>query len=1002
MMNNELTKEEVLDVWSELIAYWRWYPDAFLECITPVNENGERQGITLGSDQKLILRVLCRFPYSHIVLPRGFGKCVSGDTLLLTDNGLVEIGSYFNYKDDNKESYIISDINIVNRYGKLESTNAGVYNGLKDTKIIKNDLGIEIEVSNNHPLLTVSDNGDFEWKKAIDITTDDYIISRRGDNVWGKTTSLNIDMKSWLDTFDGDSRWKIERVKCNVITELDEELSLIIGYLVGDGCMTMHNNIMFTSKDEDMVLRFINLFENRLGMKVVKKNEIDYVVRGMYVREYFNQIGLKQVNAFEKEIPNCILQAPKNIVSKFVQGLFDTNGSVTGEFVEFCTASEKMSKQLQVVLMNFGIVSRRRRKYNKKYDTYSYIISITGKDREVFLNEIGFSCKRKQDVLIEKINEYKNKKPNTNKDIIPNQQIKILEATNLISKENNKLFKKGIKDYFGHVRKGDNQLTYEKLDRLLECDFGNENNFRKYFEDLKENKYFFSKVVEIKESKNHVYDISVPKTNSFIANSIVNHNTLLELLGLCVSAVLTPDLTISMSAQTLMASAGMFSDKMEEIKKFYPIIADEIVTEQISKDRVFIQFKSGARITNLENRQSAKGKRRNLVYLEECALMDENTYKDAVEPLTSEGYKNIKDFEYDPFIKNRQAFITTAYLKNEAYDRCLKMFDEMVNMKGTFCLGADYRLPATYKRGRTIEQVEALEEKVGSTFFNTNYRSRWLNTNGSCIVDIEKLQKLQVIPKPELKPVKDGEYYISVDVARSAKNSNNETAISVLKIKRDKKEKIKNIQAINMIKLPNGTNFQTQSLHIKRLQLWYNANTVVVDINGLGIGLLDVLMQTQIDPLTGKELPAYDTINTEHESDEKDAKPIVWAIQAQKNQTEMVVSFIDSVENGTLQLLERVDQNKIMDINENDDYMINEILAHIRTQNFIDEVSNLTLETISGGRLQVKQVIKANKDLFSAVLMGVWYVLSEENNGIEEEEEFDFNDLFAFSSPRIR
>ena len=67
-----------------------------------------------------------------------------------------------------------------------------------------------------------------------------------------------------------------------------------------------------------------------------------------------------------------------------------------------------------------------------------------------------------------------------------------------------------------------------------------------------------------------------------------------------------------MSAQTLMASAGMFADKMAEIKKFYPILADEIVTEQISKDRVYIEFKSGAKITNLENRQSAKGKRRNL------------------------------------------------------------------------------------------------------------------------------------------------------------------------------------------------------------------------------------------------------------------------------------------------------------------------------------------------------------------------------------------------------
>lgn len=457
-----------------------------------------------------------------------------------------------------------------------------------------------------------------------------------------------------------------------------------------------------------------------------------------------------------------------------------------------------------------------------------------------------------------------------------------------------------------------------------------------------------------------------------------------------------------MSAQTLQASAGMFSDKMEEIKKFFPIISDEILIEQISKDRVFIQFKSGARITNLENKQTAKGKRRNLVFLEECALMDEHTYRDALEPLVSEAYKNIRDFSYDVTMKNRQAFITTAYMKNEAYERCLKMFDDMINMKKTFCLGADYRLPSKYGRGRTAEEVEALEEKVGFMFFNTNYRSRWLNTNGSCIVDVEKLQNLQTIPKPELKPSKDSEYHISVDVARSTKNSNNETAISILKVKRDKKEKVKHIQAVNMIKLPNGANFQMQSLHVKRLQAHYNAKTVIVDINGLGVGLLDVLMDSQIDPLTGKELPAYDTINTEHESDEKDARQIVWAIQAQKNQTDMIVSFVDSVESGTLQLLEKVDQNRMMDIDEGDNYMINELLSHIRTQQFIDEVSNLTLETSNGGKLQVKQLIKANKDLFSAMMMGIWYILAEQNKGADDEEEYDFNELFTFSSPRIR
>lgn len=832
--DEELDYHDQLDVWNELIAYFRWYPDAFVECITPIDEEGNRQGITLGDDQKLILRVLCRFKYTHIVLPRGYGKCISGDSLILTEDGLKEIGEYFNYQKDGVETYNIPNVKIVNRHGKLESTNAGVYTGYKDTKIIRTTDGYEIEASLNHPLLVMDNSGNLIWKKTEEITNGDYLVTRRGDNVWGSNTKLNFDMDTWLNSFNKNSRWKIENSKSNTPKELTEDMALIIGYLIGDGCMTRDNGIMFSSKDEDMVNRFVDFFENIMGRPVSKKNDIDYIVNGMYVREYFNQIGLEQVDAFKKKIPKCILESPKNIVASCVRGMFDTDGSVTGEFVEYCTASEKMSKQLQTVLMNFGIVSRRRKKYNQKFKTYSYIISITGKDRLLFLNEIGFSCERKQKVLIETIEKCNQRGFNTNKDVIPNQGEKIKDICNSIGKKNKHLFqKRGMKDYFGHVTKGNNQLTYEKLSKLLECDFLNNSEMFEHFSMLNNENYYFSKVEDVINSKNHVYDISVPQTNSFIANGIVNHNTLIELLSLCITGVLTPDLTLSMSAQTLQASAGMFADKMAEIKKFYPIIADEIVVEQISKDRVYIEFKSGAKITNLENRQSAKGKRRNLVFLEECALMDEFTYKDALEPLVSEPYANIKNFDKDPYVINRQAFITTAYMKNEAYDRVLMMFEDMCKLKETFCLGADYRLPAMYKRGRSAEEIEALEEKVGFMFFNTNYRSRWLNTNGSCIVDVEKLQNLQTLPKPELKPTKDAEYYISVDVARSTKNSNNETAIVVFKVKRDKKEKVKNIQAVNMIKLPNGATFQIQSLHIKRLQAWYNANTVVVDINGL-------------------------------------------------------------------------------------------------------------------------------------------------------------------------
>ena len=83
-----------------------------------------------------------------------------------------------------------------------------------------------------------------------------------------------------------------------------------------------------------------------------------------------------------------------------------------------------------------------------------------------------------------------------------------------------------------------------------------------------------------------------------------------------------------------------------------------------------------------------------------------------------------------------------------------------------------------------------------------------------------------------MKPVKDGEYYISIDVARSSKESNNASAIVVLKVLRDTKQKVLEIHAVNVIKLPNGMNFKEQSIICKKLVKLYNAQVLVVDVNG--------------------------------------------------------------------------------------------------------------------------------------------------------------------------
>ena len=480
--------------------------------------------------------------------------------------------------------------------------------------------------------------------------------------------------------------------------------------------------------------------------------------------------------------------------------------------------------------------------------------------------------------------------------------------------------------------------------------------------------------------------------------------TLLEILAVYILAILYPESTWSMSAQTLEASAGFFSDKHADIVRFYPIIGQEIDKCRITDNFVEIRFKSGSVITNMTNNGTAKGMRRNGCTFEECALMDFTKYQDNTEPITSEPYKSVLKYmsTADPYARNKQTFVTTAYYKNEAFDFCKQMVIDKANCKESFVFGASYILPAKFKRNRDIEEVEALIDKVGELMFNFNYRSRWAVSNGQCIVDIDKLKELQTLARPEMKGAKEGEYYIGVDVARSAKTSNNASAIVVVRVRRDAKERVRELQAVNVVKLPNGLNFKQQTVICKQMCALYNAKAIVIDINGLGKGLLDYMLDRNILD-DGTELEPYDMINTDYRSDYRDAKKLVYGIEAQKNNSEMITNFINVVEGSILRILEHFDVNKALDIPD-EDFMVSDVLPFLRTENFISEVQNITVETIPGtGKLKIGQVVKADKDIYSATIQVCWYVMTFCNDALPDEDE-DFASFFSgfISQPKIK
>lgn len=474
--------------------------------------------------------------------------------------------------------------------------------------------------------------------------------------------------------------------------------------------------------------------------------------------------------------------------------------------------------------------------------------------------------------------------------------------------------------------------------------------------------------------------------------------TLLEIMGMYHTAIFLPDIELTMTAQTRENAAKLVDEKHRELTKFYPLLNNEITSFRSSKDTIEVLFTSGGRIDVMANAQSSKGARRKRMNIEEAALLNNALFQDVLEPIVNVPRRTIgRQALVNPEELNGQInfFTTSGFRGSDEFERNILMIDETAELKGKMVLGSDWQLACTFGRGETKSQILEKKSKLSPTFFAMNYESKWVGASDGAIVNINKIMELRTLVSPELKSDGKSEYILSMDVARSMSKNNNQSSIAILKIKRNKSLKITKIQLVNIINLPNGLNFEAQSVILKRAKKIYNAKMTVVDINGLGVGLLDELLKETIDPSTGESLGCWNTINTDHQPELDDAEECLYAMLSQGINHEIIVSFIDAIESNKLQLLQKKD-NKGYDVNDTD-YFKSNILPHIQTDLFIEEVANLKLKQNSNGRYTVEQLTKrVDKDRYSATAYGLWYIKNFEDN-MEEQKEFDVSSYLFFN-----
>ena len=452
--------------------------------------------------------------------------CIRGDTLINTEKGLMEIKEM---KEEVKKGIKVkTDIH-------PHQVKEWFDNGFKKTIKIVTSCGYELEGTPNQKIRIIDKEGRYRWQRLDKLKKGDYVAIQIKDRLFGegKLPPFHYEYK----------KGTAEKRKNNFFypSYLTEDYAYLLGLLIGDGKCNCQDGIWICVCEKELKEKVKDLFK-RLFKREPKIFGHWAFMGGVELRAYLKHLGLDFWKAEDKEVPKSVYLAPQNVVAAFLRGFFDTDGSVciygrnkNSLDIKASSVSPKLIKEIQQLLLNFGIISdivKIKRKGERfcingiqresRHDIY-YLHIKGGISCKIFKERIGFGLKRKQEIL-EKIKLEEKR----NYFIIPHQKERVRRLWRKLPSE---VRQKDIIKIGRFTRsstgKATKHLTYSKLEEFLkayENDFKNDKDFL-YLKRLFKMGHFYDKVERIEESSAHTYDLYVPSVHTFIANGFICHNS---------------------------------------------------------------------------------------------------------------------------------------------------------------------------------------------------------------------------------------------------------------------------------------------------------------------------------------------------------------------------------------------------------------------------------------------------------------------------------------------
>lgn len=506
-------------------------------------------------------------------------------------------------------------------------------------------------------------------------------------------------------------------------------------------------------------------------------------------------------------------------------------------------------------------------------------------------------------------------------------------------------------------------------------------------------------------------------------------------------SILYPNSNIIIGAGTKGQAGLIITEKIVYLYNNYPAVRAEIgdfKNIKTSVNKISVHFLNGSKIEAVANADTSRGFRGNILIMDEFRMMEKDTVDTVFKPMLTvvrqPPFMSKPKYRGYPQEPNKQIYLSSAWYQSHwSWSEFKRFFMGYLDGRDYFAVTLPWQVAHKH---RLLQMSQISEEREAETFDSTKFQMEYdgvfPNENESAWFKMEKILKSRTLSRV-FEPPTTEEYLLNKSKSRTnQKNLSNmprknlETekriiALDIALLGSSRKAKNDSSAFTCMRLLQEGETYRkevvylesiTDSIESKKLairlkQLYYDfeADYVVVDTAGQGIGVFDALAGTLYDEDRDEEYEPWISINDESMNERIKArgKPIIYSIKANlKFNNDIAILLRSSIEKGKLLLpIDEIVKREqlILDggfLSLSPDEQHQKLKTYQAATALQHELVALEHEVVAGGNIKMKEVGTATKDRYSSIAYCNWYA-NELEIQLKKTDKNNWDDYFFMS-----